>query len=112
MAKQEKTTQKIHLRLAGKAYGLEIAPEKEEIYRMAEREVNANVNKWQKAFGENFSVQDCLAITALQLSINNISMTRQNELDSDDLAALDALSQMMDKHLNRITPRKKATSKK
>jgi ribosome-associated translation inhibitor RaiA len=39
-------------------------------------------------------------------------MARQNELDSDDVAALDALSQKMDKHLNRITPRKKSASSK
>ena len=91
MAKQEKTTQKIHLRLAGKAYGLEIAPEKEEIYRMAEREVNASVSKWQKAFGENFSIQDCLAIAALQLCINNISIARQSEMSDEDMEALDSL---------------------
>ncbi|MBQ7964240.1 MAG: cell division protein ZapA [Alistipes sp.] len=111
MAKQEKTTQKIPLRLAGKAYGLEIAPEKEEIYRMAEREVNASVNKWQKAFGDNFSVQDCLAIAALQLCINNISIARQSELSDEDTQALDALSQRLDKHLNRM-PRTSAKSKK
>lgn len=111
MAKQEKTTQKIHLRLAGKAYGLEIAPEKEEIYRMAEREVNASVSKWQKAFGDNFSVQDCLAIAALQLCINNISIARQSELSDEDTQALDALSQRLDKHLNRM-PRTSAKSKK
>ena len=102
MAKEEKKIQKIHLKLAGKAYGLEIAPEKEEIYRMAEREVNANVNKWQKAFGENFSVQDCLALAALQLCINNISITRQSEIGDEDMEALDALSQRLDKHLNRL----------
>ncbi len=103
MAKQEKTTQKIHLKLAGKAYGMEIAPEKEEIYRMAEREVNASVNKWQKAFGDNFSVQDCLAITALQLCINNISVARQSEMSDEDMEELDALSQRLDKHLNRMS---------
>ncbi len=111
MAKQEKTTQKIHLRLAGKAYGLEIAPEKEEIYRMAEREVNASVSKWQKAFGDNFSIQDCLAIAALQLCINNISITRQSEVSDEDMEALDALSQRLDKHLNRM-PRTAAKGKK
>ena len=102
--------QKINLKVAGKAYSLTIDSEKEEIYRLAEREVNANAGKLQKTFGESFSTQDCLAITALQLSINNIAITRQNQLDSDDLQALDALSQRLDKHLNRIPrpPRKAA----
>ena len=100
--------QKINLKVAGKAYSLTIDSEEEEVYRLAEREVNANVGKLQKTFGESFSVQDCLAITALQLGINNIALTRENNLADDDLAALDALSQKLDKHLNRIArlPRK------
>ena len=100
--------QKINLKVAGKAYSLTIDSEKEEMYRLAERDVNANVGKLQKTFGESFSVQDCLAITALQLSINNIAVTRENNLASDDLTALDALSRKLDKHLNRIArqPRK------
>lgn len=100
--------QKINLKVAGKAYSLTIDSEKEEVYRLAEREVNTNVGKLQKTFGESFSVQDCLAITALQLGINNIALTRENNLADDDLAALDALSQKLDKYLNRIArlPRK------
>ena len=61
----------------------------------------------QKAFGDNFDIKDCLAITALQLSINNIAITRQNELETDDMKALDALSRRLDKHLNRL-PRNKS----
>ena len=104
--------QKINLKVKDKAYQMTIDSDKEEIYRLAEREVNANIAKLERAFGDNCDLKDCLAITALQLSINNISMARQNELDSDDVAALDALSQMMDKHLNRITPREKSASGK
>ena len=49
--------QKINLKVAGKAYSLTIDSEKEEIYRLAERDVNSNVGKLQKTFGESFSVQ-------------------------------------------------------
>ena len=94
--------QKINLKGAGKAYSLTIDSDKEEVYRLAEREVNTNLATLQKTFGENFDLKDCLAITALQLSINNIAITRQNELESDDMKALDALSQRLDKHLNRL----------
>ena len=89
-----------------------IDSDKEEIYRLTERQVNANIAKLKTAFGDNCDIKDCLAITALQFSINNISLMRQNELDSDDMAALDKLSQTMDKHLNRITPRKKSAGNK
>lgn len=97
--------QKINLRVGGKAYQMNIDSDKEEIYRLAEREVNASVGKYQKIFGDNFTMQDCLAIAALQLSITNITITKQNELGDEDLEALDALSRRLDKHLNRI-PRK------
>lgn len=95
--------QKIHLKVGGKPYQMNIDSDKEEIYRLAEREVNAAIVKLQNVFGESFSLQDCLAIAALQLSINNITITKQNELGNDDLQALDALSQRLYKHLNKIT---------
>lgn len=95
--------QKIHLKVGGKPYQMNIDSDKEEIYRLAEREVNAAIVKLQNVFGESFSLQDCLAIAALQLSINNITITKQNELGNDDLQALDTLSQRLDKHLNKIT---------
>ncbi len=95
--------QKIHLKVGGKPYQMNIDSDKEEIYRLAEREVNAAIVKLQNVFGDNFSLQDCLAIAALQLSINNITITKQNELGNEDLEALDALSQRLDQHLNRIT---------
>ena len=97
----------INLKVAGKAYSLTIDSDMEEVYRLAEREVNTNLATLQKTFGEKFDIKDCLAITALQLSINNIAITRQNELESDDMKALDALSQRLDKHLNRL-PRAKS----
>lgn len=103
--------QKIHLKVGGKPYQMNIDSDKEEIYRLAEREVNATIVKLQNVFGESFSLQDCLAITALQLSINNITLTKQNELGSEDLEALDALSQRLDKHLNRIAKPAKQTKK-
>jgi cell division protein ZapA len=103
--------QKIHLKVGGKPYQMNIDSDKEEIYRLAEREVNSTIVKLQNVFGESFSLQDCLAITALQLSINNITLTKQNELGSEDLEALDALSQRLDKHLNKIAKPAKQNKK-
>lgn len=108
----EQKEQKITLKVARKPYSLNIPSEKEEVYRLAEREVNAYISKWEKIFGDNSNIQDCLALTALQFCINNISITRESELSSEDLEALDALSQRMDKHLNRIAPPKRGITKK
>lgn len=99
--------QKINLRVAGKAYEMTIDSDKEEVYRLAEREVNANVSELQRNFGDKVSMQDCLAITALRFSINSIAISRQSEMSNEDLSALDALSQRLDKHLNRLTTPKK-----
>ena len=76
--------QKISLKVGGKSYQMTIDSDKEEIYRLAEREVNASVGKYQKVFGESFTMQDCLAI-----------------------AALDELSKRLDQHLNRIPKKNK-----
>ncbi len=102
--------QKIRLRVAGRVYEMKIASEKEEIYRLAEKQVNANVGKLQKAYGESVSAQDCLAITSLMFAIDNIAIARQNQLSDEDMKALDDLSQKLDSHLNRISaaPRKGA----
>ncbi len=102
--------QKIRLRVAGRVYEMKIAPEKEEIYRLAEKQVNTNVGKLQKAYGESVSAQDCLAITSLMFAIDNIAIARQNQLSDEDMKALDDLSQKLDSHLNRISaaPRKGA----
>ena len=42
-------------------------------------------------------------MAALGLCINNIAIARQSEMDSEDMKALDELSQRLDKHLNRIS---------
>lgn len=98
--------QKITLKVARKPYSLTIDSDKEEIYRLAEREVNAYIGKWEEAFGDNINIQDCLVFTALQFCINNITITRQNGISDEDMEALDELSKRLDKHLNRIAPKK------
>ena len=63
--------QAIKLKIAGKSYSLTLKheaneeqslAEKEELYRLAEREVNAYVTRFEKAKYEGFSTQDCLAM--------------------------------------------------
>ena len=74
--------QAIKLKIAGKSYSFTLKHEegdaqsladKEELYRLAEREVNAYVTRFEKARYEGFSTQDCLAMAALQLAISNIA---------------------------------------
>ncbi|MDE5706572.1 MAG: cell division protein ZapA [Alistipes sp.] len=103
--------QAIKLKIAGKSYSFTLTSEtdeeqsladKEELYRLAEREVNAYVTRFEKAKYEEFSVRDCLAMTALQLAISNVSFVRGREVGDEDLKRLEAISSRIDGYLNRI----------
>ena len=80
--------QAIKLKIAGKSYSFTLKheaneeqslAEKEELYRLAEREVNAYVTRFEKAKYEGFSTQDCLAMAALQLAISSVSLARSRD---------------------------------
>lgn len=103
--------QAIKLKIAGKSYSFTLRSEageehslaeKEELYRLAEREVNASVTRFEKAKYEGFSMQDCLALTALQLAIANTTLARSREVGGEDLQRLDALREQLDEYLNKL----------
>lgn len=102
--------QKIILKVAQTPVKMTIDSEKEEVYRLASKAVNEYISALEQKFGDNYSAQERLSIAALKFCIGYVEISRQNELSSDDLAALDALSQRMDKHLNRIKPHKSEAS--
>ena len=102
--------QAIKLKIAGKSYSFTLKheaneeqslAEKEELYRLAEREVNAYVTRFEKAKYEGFSTQDCLAM------ISSVSLARSREVGSEDLRRLEALRDEIDEYLNRIETEKK-----
>lgn len=102
--------QRIVLKVARTPIEMNIDSEKEEVYRLAEHKVNELLVALEQSFGDRLSTQGRLSIAALQFCIGYVELSRQNELNSEDLAALDALSQRMDKHLNRIKPHKGESS--
>ena len=108
--------QAIKRKIAGNSYSFTLKheaneeqslAEKEELYRLAEREVNAYVTRFEKAKYEGFSTQDCLAMAALQLAISSVSLARSREVGSEDLRRLEALRDEIDEYLNRIETEKK-----
>ncbi len=103
--------QKITLRIGGKSYPFILKEdagetmtlaEKEELYRLAEQEVNAYAAQLEKKRYEGFAMQDYLALTALQLAITNISLTRSRSLLSEDMERLEELDGRLDAFLNRL----------
>ena len=96
-----KRTLSIKLDIAGKPYEMEIDPRNEEIYRLAAREINNRMATAQQSRVDGFSLQDYLAIVAVDLMIANIRVERRNDLDSEELQALATLSEQLSKHLER-----------
>ena len=91
----------IKLDIAGKPYEMDIDPRNEEIYRLAAREINNRMAKAQQSRVDGFSIQDYLAIVSVDLMIANIRLERRNDLGSDELKALTALSEQLSKHLSK-----------
>lgn len=61
--------QNITVKIIGKPYPLAIDGEKEELYRLAEREINAYVTRIEQAHFKGFSKEDCLAMAAFQIAV-------------------------------------------
>ena len=75
--------QAITLKIAGKSYPFNIESGKEEMYRLAEREVNSY-----------------LAMTALKFAIANVGMRQSREVDDEDLRQLEKIGTEIDAYLN------------
>lgn len=94
--------QAINLNIAGKKYALTIASEKEEMYRLAEREVNKFLSLLMANKYREWTTQDYLAMAALKFAIENLSMRNNRELDGEDLSRLEELDSQIDTYLNKL----------
>ena len=81
--------QAITLKIAGKSYSLNIESEKEEVYRLAEREVNSYLALIKQQNIKNWNDQDYLSMTALKFAIANVGMRQSREVDAEDLRQLE-----------------------
>ena len=81
--------QSITLKIAGKSYSLNIESEKEEVYRLAEREVNNYLAQIKQQNIKNWNDQDYLSMTALKFAIANVGMRQSREVDNEDLRQLE-----------------------
>ncbi len=94
--------QSIKLKIGGKSYSLTIDREKEELYRLAEREVNQSVTEFEKQNYAGFSLIDFMSMTALKFAINNVNTRIQGELNGDDIKALERLERGISAYLNDL----------
>lgn len=94
--------QAITLKIAGKSYPFTIESEKEEMYRLAEREVNGYLVQIRQQNIRNWSEQDYLAITALKFAIAGLDARLSREAGTDDLGRLEELDERVDAYLNSL----------
>ena len=94
--------QAITLKLAGKSYSLNIDSEKEEMYRLAEREVNSYLAAIKQNNFKNWTDQDYLSMAALKFAIANVDMRQSRELGDEDLKRLGHLGEEIDAYLNAL----------
>ena len=78
-----------------------IDPSKEEVYRLAERMVNAYAAKFEQAGIEGSSRQDFLALAALQLAISNVAMSQSREVGNEDVKALKSVCDQVERYLSK-----------
>ena len=94
--------QAITLKLAGKSYSLNIDSEKEEMYRLAEREVNSYLAAIKQNNFKSWTDQDYLSMAALKFAIANVDMRQSRELGDEDLKRLGHLGEEIDAYLNAL----------
>ncbi len=94
--------QAIKLKIAGKSYSLTIDSEKEELYRLAEREVNQSIGEFERQNYAGFSKMDYMSMTALKFAIGNVNSRLQGELNSDDMDSIQQLESNIGAYLNDL----------
>ena len=93
--------QAITLKIAGRTYPLNIDREKEEVYRLAEREVNAYLAQIKQNKIKNWEDPDYLAIVALNFAISAVNMRRSREVGDEDMKRLAQLEKEVASYLER-----------
>ncbi|MDE7123681.1 MAG: cell division protein ZapA, partial [Alistipes sp.] len=80
--------QAITLRIAGKSYPLNIESGKEEVYRLAEREVNAYLAQIKQNNFRSWTDQDYIAMAALKFAIAGVALRQSREVGGEELRKL------------------------
>ncbi len=94
------TKQAITLKIAGKSYPFTIESGKEELYRLAEREVNSYLTLIKQQNIKGWDEQDYLSVAALKFAIASVTARQSREVVSDDVKQLKELEQRIANYLN------------
>lgn len=103
--KEPKKIHRITLTIGDKRYKFNALPEQVELYRLAERQVANEIQKYEAAQFEDFTMLDYLAMVALEQTMEKVMIQRSRGVGDEDMQALDELNREVDTFLN--TPGKR-----
>lgn len=92
--------QAIKLKIAGKSYSFNIEAEKEEMYRLAEREVNHYLASIKQNNFQGWSDTDYLSMAALKFAIAFADLRQSREVKTEELKQLESIDAELDSYLN------------
>lgn len=93
----------ITLRICGKDYPFTIDAEKEELYRIAAREVNQMVSTYAQNITQgDYTAKDFLALTAFNFARECRMMSQNREVGNEDVKELDSISERITEYMNRL----------
>ena len=101
--KNDMAQQAITLKIAGKSYSLNIESEKEEVYRLAEREVNNYLAAIKQNNFKNWTDQDYLSMAALKFAIANVDMPRTGRRRPETSGATRRRARRLPQHPATVT---------
>ena len=93
--------QSIKLKIANKPYSFSIESEKEELYRLAEREVNEYITSIKRNNFQGWTDVDYLGMAVLKFAIKHAELRQSREIGDEDLRELKRLETVIDDYLSR-----------
>ncbi len=94
--------QSIKLKVGGKSYAMNIDSQKEELYRLAERELNQSLSEFESQNYSGFSQIDYISMTALKFAIMSVGARLQGEVRSEEVERLKSMEGSITKYLDNI----------
>ncbi len=93
--------QSIKLKIANKPYSFSIESEKEELYRLAEREVNSYIASIKQNNFQGWTDVDYLGMAVLKFAIAHAELRQSREIGDEDLQRLSRLEKEVDDYLSQ-----------
>ena len=94
--------QNITVKVLGKPYALVIDSEKEELYRLAERDLNTSVTRIEQQHYKDYKKVDCLAMGAFQFAVAKLMLAQSREVGDEEVKTLAALGEELENYLDAL----------